>query len=119
MKSKEGGLRVSGASVRIEKGEFENNNPSIEGYPSARRNAICEGNGGLNVVSVKGGDGMLPNTSMWILDEGCKLGGIDSERGSSYFIPILVDVKNIFQPNGDVELMILGKLLLPRGLTLR
>ncbi|KAH7819118.1 uncharacterized protein MONOS_13696 [Monocercomonoides exilis] len=119
MKSKEGGLWVSGGSVKIEKGKFENNNPSIEGYPSARRNAICEGNGELDVVSVKGGDGMLPNTSLWILDEGCKLGGIASERGSSYFIPVLEEVKNSTQPNGEMELVILGKLLLPCGLTLR
>ncbi|KAH7819042.1 uncharacterized protein MONOS_4378 [Monocercomonoides exilis] len=119
MKSKEGGLRVSGGSVKIEKGEFENNNPEIEGYPSARRNAICEGNGELDVVSVKGGDGMLPNTSLWILDEGCQFGGIAGERGSSFFIPVLEEVKNSTQPNGEMELVILGKLLLPCGLSLR
>ncbi|KAH7821272.1 uncharacterized protein MONOS_8980 [Monocercomonoides exilis] len=56
MKSKGGGLWVSGGSLKIEKGEFENNNPSIEGYPSARRNVICEGDGELDVVNVKGGD---------------------------------------------------------------
>ncbi|KAH7822274.1 uncharacterized protein MONOS_14874 [Monocercomonoides exilis] len=119
MKSKGGGLWVSGGSVRIEKGEFENNNPSIEGYPSARRNVICEGNGELNVVSVKGGDGLKDNSSLWILDEGCELGGIATERGSSFFIPILEEVKNISQPNGDVELMIVGKLLLPCDLSVK
>ncbi|KAH7822473.1 uncharacterized protein MONOS_16320 [Monocercomonoides exilis] len=119
MKSKGGGLWVSGGSVRIEKGEFENNNPSIEGYPSARRNVICEGDGELDVVSVKGGDGMLPNTSLWILDEGCELGGIATERGSSFFIPVLEEVKNISQPNGNVELMIVGKLLLPCDLSVK
>ncbi|KAH7822421.1 uncharacterized protein MONOS_6419 [Monocercomonoides exilis] len=118
MKSKGGGLWVSGGSVRIEKGEFENNNPSIEGYSSARRNVICEGNGELNVVSVKGGDGLKDNSSLWILDEGCELGGIASERGSSFFIPIL-EVKNTTQPNGDVELMIVGKLLLPCDLSVK
>ncbi|KAH7828485.1 uncharacterized protein MONOS_14272 [Monocercomonoides exilis] len=96
---------------------FENNKPSVEGYPSARRNVICEGNGELDVVSVKGGDGMLPNTSLWILDEGCQLGGIASERGSSFFIPVLEEVKNISQPNGDEELIIHGKLLLPCNLS--
>ncbi|KAH7821348.1 uncharacterized protein MONOS_8720 [Monocercomonoides exilis] len=117
--SKGGGLWVSGGSVRIENGKFENNNASIEGYPSARRNAICEGNGGLNVVSVKGGDGMLPNTSLWILDEGCELGGIATERGSSFFIPVLEEVKNVSQQNGDAELMIVGKLLLPCDLSVK
>ncbi|KAH7822465.1 uncharacterized protein MONOS_9664 [Monocercomonoides exilis] len=119
LKSKGGGLWVSGGSVKIENGKFENNNPSIEGYPSARRNVICEGDGELNVVSVKGGDGMLPNTPLWILDEGCRLGGIATERGSSFFIPILEEVKNISQPNGDVELMIHGKLLLPCDLSVK
>ncbi|KAH7821265.1 uncharacterized protein MONOS_17764 [Monocercomonoides exilis] len=117
--SKGGGLWVSGGSARIENGKFENNNPSIEGYPSARRNVICEGNGELNVVSVKGGDGMLPNTSLWILDEGCELGGIAAERASPFFIPILEEVKNVSQPNGDVELMIAGKLLLPCDLSVK
>eukprot|EP00770_Monocercomonoides_exilis_P014649 MONOS_14595.1-p1 / transcript=MONOS_14595.1 / gene=MONOS_14595 / organism=Monocercomonoides_exilis_PA203 / gene_product=unspecified product / transcript_product=unspecified product / location=Mono_scaffold01031:5732-14599(-) / protein_length=2873 / sequence_SO=supercontig / SO=protein_coding / is_pseudo=false len=117
--SKGGGLWVSGGSVKIENGKFENNNPSIEGYPSARRNVICTGNGELNIVSVKGGDGIEKNTSLWILDEGCELGGIASERGSSFFIPILEEVKNISQPNGDVELMIHGKLLLPCDLSVK
>ncbi|KAH7822438.1 uncharacterized protein MONOS_14577 [Monocercomonoides exilis] len=117
--SKAGGLWVSGASVKIENGKFENNNPSIEGYPSARRNVICEGNGELDVVSVKGGDGIEKNTSLWILDEGCELGGIAAERGSSFFIPILEEVKNVSHPNGDVELMIHGKLLLPCDLSVK
>ncbi|KAH7821296.1 uncharacterized protein MONOS_7840 [Monocercomonoides exilis] len=119
MKSKGGGLCVSGGSVKIENGKFENNNPSIEGYPSARRNAICEGDGELDVVNVKGGDCLLPNTSLWILDEGCELGGIAADRGSPFFIPILEDVKNTTQPNGDVELMIVGKLLLPCDLSVK
>ncbi|KAH7821217.1 uncharacterized protein MONOS_15686 [Monocercomonoides exilis] len=117
--SKGGGLWVSGGNVKIENGKFENNNPSIEGYPSARRNVICEGNGELNVVSVKGGDGWERNTSLWILDEGCELGGIATERGSSFFIPVLEEVKNISQPNGNVELMVHGKLLLPCDLSVK
>ncbi|KAH7822929.1 uncharacterized protein MONOS_8541 [Monocercomonoides exilis] len=117
--SKAGGLWVNGGSVKIEKGEFENNNPSIEGYPSARRNVICEGNGELDVVSVKGGDGIEKNTSLWILDEGCELGGIASERTSSFFIPILEEVKNTTQPTGEMELIIHGKLLLPCNLSVK
>ncbi|KAH7817284.1 uncharacterized protein MONOS_7619 [Monocercomonoides exilis] len=119
MQSKAGGLWASGGSVKIENGKFENNNPLIEGYPSARRNVICEGNGELNVVSVKGGDGWKDNSSLWILDEGCELGGIAGERGSSYFIPVLEEVKNINLPNGNAELMIHGKLLLPCDLSVK
>ncbi|KAH7816349.1 putative Protein tyrosine and serine/threonine kinase [Monocercomonoides exilis] len=119
MKSKNGGLWVSGGSVKIENSKFEDNNPSIEGYPSARRNVICTGNGELNIVSVKGGDGIEKNTSLWILDEGCQLGGIASERGSSYFIPVLEEVKNTTQASGSMDLSIRGKLLLPCNLSLK
>ncbi|KAH7826611.1 uncharacterized protein MONOS_2450 [Monocercomonoides exilis] len=119
MKSKRGGLWVGGGNVKIEKGEFENNNPSIEGYGSARRNVICTGNSELNVASVKGGDGLKDNSSLWILDEGCQLGGIASERGSSYFISILEEVKNTTQASGSMDLIILGKLLLPCNLSLK
>ncbi|KAH7816753.1 uncharacterized protein MONOS_8940 [Monocercomonoides exilis] len=119
MKSKNGGLWVSGGSLMIENSKFENNNPSVEGYPSARRNVICTGNSKMNVASVKGGDGLKDNSSLWILDEGCQLGGIASERGSSFFIPVLEGVKNISQPNGNVELMIHGKLLLPCDLSVK
>ncbi|KAH7830845.1 uncharacterized protein MONOS_9687 [Monocercomonoides exilis] len=119
MKSKNGGLWVSGGSVKIENSKFEDNDPSIEGYPSARRNVICTGNGELNIVSVKGGDGIEKNTSLWILDEGCQLGGIASERGSSYFIPVLEEVKNTTQASGSMDLSIRGKLLLPCNLSLK
>eukprot|EP00770_Monocercomonoides_exilis_P015998 MONOS_15949.1-p1 / transcript=MONOS_15949.1 / gene=MONOS_15949 / organism=Monocercomonoides_exilis_PA203 / gene_product=unspecified product / transcript_product=unspecified product / location=Mono_scaffold01421:5878-9681(-) / protein_length=1176 / sequence_SO=supercontig / SO=protein_coding / is_pseudo=false len=47
--SLEGGVTMSGGNVNIEKGEFLNNNPSIEGYPSLRRNIICSDSGILNV----------------------------------------------------------------------
>ncbi|KAH7818581.1 uncharacterized protein MONOS_14473 [Monocercomonoides exilis] len=119
MKSKNGGLWMSGGSVKIENSKFENNSPSVEGYPSARRNVICTGNGELNIVSMKGGDGIEKNTSLWILDEGCQLGGIASERGSSYFIPFLEEVKNTTLPTGEMELIILGKLFLPCNLSLK
>ncbi|KAH7832150.1 uncharacterized protein MONOS_11695 [Monocercomonoides exilis] len=117
--SKVGGLWVSGGSVKIENSKFEDNNPSIEGYGSARRNVICTGNCELSVASVKGGNGVLPNTSLWILDEGCQLGGIASERGSSYFIPVLEEVKNTTQASGSMDLSIRGKLLLPCNLSLK
>ncbi|KAH7827798.1 uncharacterized protein MONOS_9124 [Monocercomonoides exilis] len=117
--SKKGGLSLSGGSVVIEKGEFENNNPDIVGYPSVRRNVICTGNGEFDVVSVKGGDGLKDNSSLWILDEGCRLGGIAAERASPFFIPVLEDVKNTTQPSGELELIIHGKLLLPCDLSVK
>ncbi|KAH7828085.1 uncharacterized protein MONOS_1613 [Monocercomonoides exilis] len=87
--SSEGGITMSGGNVIIEKGEFLNNNPSIEGYPSLRRNVICTDSGILKVMSLKGGDGGLPNSSLWMLNEGCSFEGIASERDSSFFIPVL------------------------------
>ncbi|KAH7817692.1 uncharacterized protein MONOS_15876 [Monocercomonoides exilis] len=91
--SPEGGITVSGGSVSIEKGEFLNNNPSIEGYPSLRRNIICSDSGTLNVMSLKGGDGWKDNTSLWMLNDGCSFEGIASERDSSFFIPVLESVE--------------------------
>ncbi|KAH7827014.1 putative Protein tyrosine and serine/threonine kinase [Monocercomonoides exilis] len=117
--SKAGGLWASGGSLMIEKGEFENNNPEIEGYPSARRNVICAGNGGLNVVCLKGGDGLKDNSSLWMLNDGCSFEGIAGERLSSFFIPVLEEVKNTTQPTGEMELIIHGKLLLPCNLSVK
>ncbi|KAH7821259.1 uncharacterized protein MONOS_11862fu11863 [Monocercomonoides exilis] len=111
-----GGMTIFGGDVTISESEFVLNNPSIEGYPSARRNVICEGNGELNVVSVKGGDGMLPDTSLWILNDGCNVGGIMEERASSFFIPVLDFVAT--EENGSyVELTFKGSLLLPCNLS--
>ncbi|KAH7830545.1 uncharacterized protein MONOS_1509 [Monocercomonoides exilis] len=91
--SPEGGITMSGGSVKIEMGLFENNNPSIEGYPSLRRNIICSDSGTLNVMSLKGGDGWERNTSLWMLNDGCSFEGIVSERDSSFFIPVLEKVE--------------------------
>eukprot|EP00770_Monocercomonoides_exilis_P011013 MONOS_10961.1-p1 / transcript=MONOS_10961.1 / gene=MONOS_10961 / organism=Monocercomonoides_exilis_PA203 / gene_product=unspecified product / transcript_product=unspecified product / location=Mono_scaffold00522:11750-23009(-) / protein_length=3655 / sequence_SO=supercontig / SO=protein_coding / is_pseudo=false len=117
--SPEGGITMSGGNMKIEMGLFENNKPSIEGYPSARRNIICSDSGTLNVMSLKGGDGWERNTSLWILDDGCELEGITSERTSSFFIPVLEEVKNTTQPTGEMELIIHGKLLLPCNLSVK
>ncbi|KAH7831892.1 uncharacterized protein MONOS_10916 [Monocercomonoides exilis] len=87
--SPEGGITMSGGNMNIEKGEFINNNPSIEGYPSLRRNIICSDSGTLNVMSLKGGDGLERNTSLWMLNDRCNFEGIVSVRDSSFFIPVL------------------------------
>ncbi|KAH7815329.1 uncharacterized protein MONOS_4486 [Monocercomonoides exilis] len=114
--SSKGGMSVSGGTIFIKDERFENNNPSIEKYPSVRRNIICSDSGTLNVMSLKGGDGVLPNTSLWILNEGCNFEGIASERVSPFFIPALegIEAKGVGE---EEEIVFKGKLLLPCNLS--
>ncbi|KAH7828148.1 uncharacterized protein MONOS_5023 [Monocercomonoides exilis] len=114
--SPEGGITISEGSVSIEMGLFENNNPLIEGYPSLRRNIICSDSGTLNVKSLKGGDGVLPKTSLWMLNEGCKLGGIAEERSSPFFIPALGSVE-AKEETDRMKLTFKGFLLVPCNLS--
>ncbi|KAH7829727.1 uncharacterized protein MONOS_4055 [Monocercomonoides exilis] len=114
--SKKGGLSLFGGSVEIEKGEFMNNNPSIQNYPSARRNILCEGSSELSVVSLKGGDGVKDNSSLWVLDGGCSLEGIAGERASPFFIPKVVSVSSE-KSEEKVNLVFRGSLLLPCNLS--
>ncbi|KAH7816261.1 uncharacterized protein MONOS_3041 [Monocercomonoides exilis] len=114
--SPDGGITMSGGNVIIEKGEFIDNNPSIEGYPSLRRNIICSNSGTLNVMSLKGGDGVLPNTSLWMLNEGCSFEGIASERDSSFFIPALESVE-VKEETDRMKLIFKGMLLVPCNLS--
>ncbi|KAH7831178.1 uncharacterized protein MONOS_10194 [Monocercomonoides exilis] len=114
--SPEGGITMSGGNVIIEKGEFLNNNPSIEGYPSLRRNIICSGSGTLNVMSLKGGDGLKDNTSLWMLNEGCSFEGIALERDSSFFIPVLESAE-AKETTDRLKLTFKGMLLVPCNLS--
>ncbi|KAH7819485.1 uncharacterized protein MONOS_12160 [Monocercomonoides exilis] len=116
MNSPEGGITMSKGNVNIETGLFEKNNPSFEGYPSLRRNIICSDSGTLNVKSVKGGDGVLPNTSLWMLNEGCSFEGIVSERDSSFFIPVLESVE-AKEETDKMKLTFKGLLLVPCNLS--
>eukprot|EP00770_Monocercomonoides_exilis_P003861 MONOS_3841.1-p1 / transcript=MONOS_3841.1 / gene=MONOS_3841 / organism=Monocercomonoides_exilis_PA203 / gene_product=unspecified product / transcript_product=unspecified product / location=Mono_scaffold00094:111744-120762(+) / protein_length=2916 / sequence_SO=supercontig / SO=protein_coding / is_pseudo=false len=117
--SDDGGLSARGGTMRIEKGEFVNNNPAIELYPSARRNILCSDSTKLDMASVKAGDGVLPDSSLWILNDGCELSGIASERPSALFIPVLHEVKSSPISSGATNLTLFGELLLPCNLTLK
>ncbi|KAH7815352.1 uncharacterized protein MONOS_9330 [Monocercomonoides exilis] len=114
--SAEGGITMRGGNVIIEKGKFMNKNPSIEGYPSLRRNMICSDSGTLNVRSLKGGDGVLPNSSLWMLNDGCNFEGIVSERDSSFFIPVLESVE-AKEETDRMKLTFKGMLLVPCNLS--
>ncbi|KAH7819084.1 uncharacterized protein MONOS_2048 [Monocercomonoides exilis] len=114
--SKKGGLSLSNGSLEIFEGKYEGNNPSIQNYPSARRNILCEGSSELNVVSLKGGDGVKDNSSLWILDGGCSLEGIVGERASPFFIPKVESVSSE-KSEEKVNLVFRGSLLLPCNLS--
>ncbi|KAH7818624.1 putative Protein tyrosine and serine/threonine kinase [Monocercomonoides exilis] len=117
-----GGMTICGGSITIEKGEFADNGASIAQYKSARRNIACSGDGTLNIVSLKGGDGVKDNTSLWILDEGCALSGIAGERESPFFLPKLDSVAVEEEAGGEKEktkLTFKGTLLLPCNLSFR
>ncbi|KAH7822157.1 uncharacterized protein MONOS_17703 [Monocercomonoides exilis] len=104
--------------MTIEKGEFTENNPLVSGYPSMRRNVACSGSGTVNVVSLKGGDGVKDNSSLWMLNEGCSFEGIVSERASSFFIPVLESVE-IEEAGNEMRLAFAGLLLLPCNLSFK
>ncbi|KAH7829058.1 uncharacterized protein MONOS_12293 [Monocercomonoides exilis] len=118
MNASSGGLSVSTSNVTIEKGEFMNNNPSIQKYPSLRRNIICSNSSSLTISSLKGGDGVIPNSSLWILNDRCTLGGIAGERPSPFFIPKLEEAS--FIENGrNIVVKFKGELFLPCDLSFR
>ncbi|KAH7832366.1 uncharacterized protein MONOS_12242 [Monocercomonoides exilis] len=114
--SSKGGMSVSGGTIIIKDGRFENNNPSIENYPSVRRNIICSDSASLNISSLKGGDGVLQITSLWILNEGCNFESIASERASPFFISVLESVE-VKEAEAEVDVVFKGKLLLPCNLS--
>ncbi|KAH7819323.1 uncharacterized protein MONOS_9724 [Monocercomonoides exilis] len=116
--SGKGGLSVSGGSVTIIEGKFENNNPFIEKYPSVRRNIICSDSGILNINSLKGGDGLMPNSSLWILNDGCSLGGIAAERQSPFFVPRLEDI-SVNENGSNIVVKFKGSLFVPCDLSFR
>eukprot|EP00770_Monocercomonoides_exilis_P015454 MONOS_15404.1-p1 / transcript=MONOS_15404.1 / gene=MONOS_15404 / organism=Monocercomonoides_exilis_PA203 / gene_product=unspecified product / transcript_product=unspecified product / location=Mono_scaffold01222:6545-14473(+) / protein_length=2340 / sequence_SO=supercontig / SO=protein_coding / is_pseudo=false len=116
--SPEGGISMRRGNVNIEMGMFANNNPFIEKYPSLRRNIICSDSASLTISSLKGGDGLMPYSSLWIQNDGCTLGGIAAERLSPFFIPRLEDVS--MNKNGsNTFIKFKGSLFVPCDLSFR
>eukprot|EP00770_Monocercomonoides_exilis_P016106 MONOS_16057.1-p1 / transcript=MONOS_16057.1 / gene=MONOS_16057 / organism=Monocercomonoides_exilis_PA203 / gene_product=unspecified product / transcript_product=unspecified product / location=Mono_scaffold01481:201-7358(+) / protein_length=2062 / sequence_SO=supercontig / SO=protein_coding / is_pseudo=false len=114
--SSKGGISIKGGKVVIEMGMMANNNPFIEKYPSLRRNIICSDSASLSISSLKGGDGVFPDISMWILNDGCLIEGIVSERASPFHIPVLESVETR-EEGEEAEVVFKGKLLLPCNLS--
>ncbi|KAH7826060.1 uncharacterized protein MONOS_4187 [Monocercomonoides exilis] len=114
--SSKGGISIKGGKAVIEMGMITNNNPFIEKYPSLRRNIICSDSASLTISSLKGGDGVKDDSSMWMLNNECLIEGIVSERASSFFIPVLESVETR-EKGEEVEVVFKGKLLLPCNLS--
>eukprot|EP00770_Monocercomonoides_exilis_P000664 MONOS_655.1-p1 / transcript=MONOS_655.1 / gene=MONOS_655 / organism=Monocercomonoides_exilis_PA203 / gene_product=unspecified product / transcript_product=unspecified product / location=Mono_scaffold00011:34518-41753(-) / protein_length=2411 / sequence_SO=supercontig / SO=protein_coding / is_pseudo=false len=113
-----GGLSIFSGKMTIEKGEFLNNNPFIEKYPSLRRNVICSDSASLTISSLKGGDGQEKNTSLWILNDECILGAIAGERSSPFFIPKLEEA-SLIENGNNISIKFKGSLLFPCDLSFR
>ncbi|KAH7822822.1 uncharacterized protein MONOS_8259 [Monocercomonoides exilis] len=112
----EGGITIDRGNVDITMGMFVNNTPSLPQYPSARRNVVCTSSAVVDVVSLKGGDGWKDNSSLWILNEGCTLKGLASDRPSALFVPELREVQMEVKGT-QAELRFVGELLLPCNLS--
>ncbi|KAH7832330.1 uncharacterized protein MONOS_9931fu9932 [Monocercomonoides exilis] len=113
----QGALSLSAASAHMHKILFANNTPSIPNYQSARRNIICSNASTLHLTSIAGGDGLLPNTSLWIHTTACSLHGIPAQRASSFFIPTLTSAAITHHNNTHIQIRCNGSLLLPCNLS--
>ncbi|KAH7820744.1 uncharacterized protein MONOS_5378 [Monocercomonoides exilis] len=116
--SSKGGITIKGGRIFIEMGMLANNNPFIEKYPSLRRNIICSDSASITISSLKGGDGLKDNSSLWILNDGCTLGGIAGERESPFFIPKLESALVVGSEAEEYnKIRFKGSLFLPCGLS--
>ncbi|KAH7820717.1 uncharacterized protein MONOS_14714 [Monocercomonoides exilis] len=116
--SSKGGITIKGGRTFIEMGMLANNNPFIEKYPSLRRNIICSDSASITISSLKGGDGVKDNSSLWVLNDGCTLGGIAGERESPFFIPKLESALVVGSEAEEYnKIRFKGSLFLPCGLS--
>ncbi|KAH7831721.1 uncharacterized protein MONOS_530 [Monocercomonoides exilis] len=118
--SRKGGLSLMGGALEIEKCEFTGNDPMIENYSSIRRNILCDGDGSVNLMSVKGGDGASKDSCMWLLDDGCKAKGIlesYEEMGSLLFVPRITSIDMEHPDENETDLTFHGRLLIPCNLS--
>lgn len=119
-----GGMHISkGSNVILDYVQFENNTGNIEKYQNARRNALCsseDASSSISITSVKGGDGYLPNTSLWIIPGNCQIGGLASAYPSPFFVPVLttVYIPSLTEGVSGNDVTITGMDLLPCNLSL-
>ncbi|KAH7825869.1 uncharacterized protein MONOS_17433 [Monocercomonoides exilis] len=116
--SSSGGLSLAAGNMTIEKGEFNDNSPSMPKYPSLRRNIFCCDSASLAIGSLKGGDGVKDNTSLWIMSEDCSLKGAAQERSSPFFIPHL-ESASLAESGSNADIKFTGSLFLPCDLSFK
>jgi hypothetical protein len=82
------------------------------------KGAISKRKGRIEMKSLKGEDGVLPNSSLWIHSStDCLFSGITKERKSLFFIPTLDKVENKTE-GSDYILSFTGTLFIPCNLSL-
>eukprot|EP00770_Monocercomonoides_exilis_P010636 MONOS_10584.1-p1 / transcript=MONOS_10584.1 / gene=MONOS_10584 / organism=Monocercomonoides_exilis_PA203 / gene_product=unspecified product / transcript_product=unspecified product / location=Mono_scaffold00486:39282-46349(+) / protein_length=2150 / sequence_SO=supercontig / SO=protein_coding / is_pseudo=false len=107
-----GAVCVDGGNISFSECKFTNNTISSSLYPSARRNLKCSNKAIVTLSSLKGGDGFSKTDPLWILNDGCELNGIPSERNSSLFVPTVTSFTNKTD-NTNYKLTFKGTYLFP------
>ncbi|KAH7822608.1 uncharacterized protein MONOS_15528 [Monocercomonoides exilis] len=119
--SAKGGLSITKSNATLSKSDFEGNKPNIPGFESVNRNIHCVGQESMLTVENVDGSGDesdAATSSLWILNEGCKLSGAAADRQSPFFIPSLKRATN--RTVGDNrEIAVSGSLLIPCDLSFR
>jgi hypothetical protein len=82
---------------------------------------VCKGRGEARIESLKGGDGVKDNSSLWILRSSSSecdfIEGITKDRDSLFLIPILEDIIKEDE-DSKYSLTFKGKLLIPCSISL-
>ncbi|KAH7823247.1 uncharacterized protein MONOS_827 [Monocercomonoides exilis] len=119
--SAKGGISITKSNATLLKSDFEGNKPNIPGFESMSRNIHCVGQEStLNVEGIVGSryETDATTSSLWILNEECKLSGAAADRQSPFFIPSLKRATN--RTTGDNrEIAMSGSLLIPCDLSFR
>eukprot|EP00770_Monocercomonoides_exilis_P008273 MONOS_8232.1-p1 / transcript=MONOS_8232.1 / gene=MONOS_8232 / organism=Monocercomonoides_exilis_PA203 / gene_product=unspecified product / transcript_product=unspecified product / location=Mono_scaffold00305:32-8370(-) / protein_length=2151 / sequence_SO=supercontig / SO=protein_coding / is_pseudo=false len=97
----------SSGTISVGSSSFDNCSRNSEGASilSASSTSAC-------------GDGLKDNSSLWILNDGCTLGGIAGERPSSFFIPRLEEV-SVNESGSKIFVQFKGSLFVPCDLSFR
>ncbi|KAK2954535.1 hypothetical protein BLNAU_10555 [Blattamonas nauphoetae] len=115
-----GGIWMRGGKLKVTAGVFSQNGPSIADFPSARQNIHCEGEGAITIQSLSESDGTKNSPSAWLDMTECRIEGDEDIARSPLFVPTLnsTESKVETEQNGKQALKVVGKTLMPCGLSL-